>query len=486
MGNRVGVVGAGYVGLTTAACLAHLGHHVTCADNDQSKVEECAGGEIPIAEPGLRGLVRDGLAEERLAFTTDLAALDQSDVVLLCLPTPTGPDGTADLSVVETVLGSLREVLPPGCVLVTKSTVPVGTAARLPRLLGRDDIPVVSNPEFLSEGTAVADFLEPDRVVIGSAPEHREAADRVAGLYAGLDAPVIRTSAKSAELAKYASNAFLAVKLSYVNTLAELCEHLGAEIGEVTMTMGLDERIGPDFLAAGPGWGGSCLPKDTSALLGIAEGAGVDLPLVRDAVAVNARQAAAMLRKIRIAATGTPDGSLSGARIGLLGLAFKAGTGDLRDSPALGIAAELAAQGAELTAHDPQVPDGPGWLTSTGNPYQVANRADAVVVLTEWPQFRELDWFRMAAAARRPVVVDTRNLLDDKILAGTGMRRIGVGAAKGEEAGRMFCSSPPSTRSTEPVTYCAVRYQSDGSYGGNGCLQADRLGTVSAYFRPDW
>lgn len=430
MGNRVGVVGAGYVGLTSAACLAHLGHHVTSVDNDRSKVDNCAEGVVGIAEPELPWLVREGLAEERLAFTTELAALGESDVVLLCLPTPMGPDGTADLRAVESVLGSLRDILPPGCVLVTKSTVPVGTAARLPAVLGRDDIPVVSNPEFLREGKAVADFLEPGRVLIGAAPEHHDAVERVAGLYAGLAAPVLRTSAESAELAKYASNAFLAVKLSYVNTLAELCERVGADIGEVTETMGLDERIGAGFLAPGPGWGGSCLPKDTSALLGVAKRAGVDLPLVRDAVSVNVRQAASMLRKIRIAATGTTDGSLSGARIGLLGMAFKAGTGDLRDSPALGIAAELAEQSAVLTAYDPEVPAGPAWLPTVGNPYQVADRADAVVILTEWPEFRELDWSRIAATARRPVVVDTRNLLDDVLLAGTGLHRVGVGGAK--------------------------------------------------------
>ncbi|HVW45102.1 MAG TPA: UDP-glucose/GDP-mannose dehydrogenase family protein [Amycolatopsis sp.] len=430
MGNRVGVVGAGYVGLTSAACLAHLGHHVTCVDNDKSKVDSCAGGEVPIAEPRLPVLVREGLDEGRLAFTTELAALGESDVVLLCLPTPMGSGGTADLRAVESVLGSLRDILPPGCVLVTKSTVPVGTAARLPELLGRNDIPVASNPEFLREGKAVADFLNPDRILIGATAEHRDAAERVAALYAGLDAPVLHTGAESAELAKYASNAFLAVKLSYVNTLAELCERVGADIGEVTHTMGLDDRIGSGFLAPGPGWGGSCLPKDTRALLGAAERARVDLPLVRDAVAVNSRQAASMVRKIRVAATGTPDGSLSGARIGLLGLAFKAGTGDVRDSPALAIAAELASQRAVLTAYDPEVADGPDWLPTTPDPYQVAECADAVVILTEWPEFRELDWSRMAAAARRPAVVDTRNLLDDRSLAGTGLHRIGVGQAR--------------------------------------------------------
>lgn len=427
MGSRVGVVGAGYVGLTTAACLAHLGHHVTCVDHDLSKVDTYAGGEVDLAEPRLTDLVREGLTEERLGFTTRLTALDKSDVVVLCLPTPMGRDGTADLGSLEAVLHTLESVVPPGCVLVTKSTVPVGTASRLPGLLGRVDVPVVSNPEFLREGHAVSDFLAPDRILIGSAPAAHEAAARVAGLYAALDTPMLHTTAESAELAKYASNAFLAVKLSYVNTLAELCERVGADIGDVTHTMGLDDRIGADFLAPGPGWGGSCLPKDTSELLGLGQAAGVALPLVRDAVRVNARQSALMLRKIRFAATGTADGCLAGATIGLLGLTFKAGTGDLRNSPALGIAAELAHQRAILTAHDPAVSRGPDWLTTTTDPYRVAQHADAVVVLTEWPQFRDLDWAAIAAAARRPVVVDTRNLLNDELLAGTGVRRIGVG-----------------------------------------------------------
>lgn len=428
MGDRIGVVGAGYVGLTTAACLAHLGNHVTCVDRDPRRVETCARGEVTILEPGLEELVREGLGEERLRFTTDTGALADSDMVFLCVPTPMRDDGTADLGAVEAALGQLSPVLPPGCVLVTKSTVPVGTAARLPGLLGRTDIPVVSNPEFLREGSAAHDFLSPSRVLVGSAPEHREAANRIAGLYTELNAPIVHTSAESAELAKYASNAFLALKLSYVNSLTELCEAVGADIGEVTTTMGLDERIGAGFLTAGPGWGGSCLPKDTSALLSIAADAGVELPVVREAVRANARQTARMLRKIRLAATGSTSGSLAGVRIALYGLAFKAGTGDLRDSPALAIAAELDHQGAELRAYDPSVTDAPDWLTAVDTPHAAAKNADAVVILTEWPQFRELDWAAVAEAARRAVVVDTRNLLDDAVLQGTGIQRIGVGA----------------------------------------------------------
>jgi UDPglucose 6-dehydrogenase len=431
MGSRVGVVGAGYVGLTSAACLASLGHHVTCADNDQSKVDELARGEVTLVEPDLERLVREGLAEQRLRFTAELAEVAESEVVLLCLPTPMGQGGAADLGAVESVLDILAGLLAPGCVLVTKSTVPVGTSARLANLLGRSDIAVVSNPEFLREGHAVHDFLHPDRIVIGALAAEREAADRVTELCAGTAAPVLRTDAASAELAKYASNAFLAVKASYVNILAELCEQVGADIGDVTSAMGLDDRIGRHFLAPGPGWGGSCLPKDATALLRMADAAGVDFALVREAVRANARQRATVLRKVRRAITGSPAGSLAGVRIGLLGLAFKAGTGDLRDSPAVAIADELSHQGAVLTAYDPGVPPSAGRrLEGTrvvDDPYLVAEDAAAIVVLTEWPEFRDLDWNRLATLAERAVVIDTRNLLDGKVLAGTPFRHTGIG-----------------------------------------------------------
>ncbi|WP_086845662.1 UDP-glucose dehydrogenase family protein [Amycolatopsis kentuckyensis] len=429
MGEHIGIVGAGYVGLTSAACFARLGHRVTCVDADASKVDELNGGVVSIAEPGLAELVGQGLADRTLSFTTAQAELHGADLVLLCLPTPPAEDGRPDLGVLEHVVPQLGRLLRPGCVVVTKSTVPVGTAARLPRLLGRDDLPVVANPEFLREGHAVEDFLHPDRVVVGTDPADSPAAHRVARLYEPTGAPVVATDSASAELAKYASNAFLAVKLSYVNVLAELCERFGADVREVSRTMGLDARIGPEFLAPGPGWGGSCLPKDTSALLHAAESAGVDFGILRDAVRVNARQRARVVRAVRQAVTGSPAGSLAGARIGLLGLAFKAGTGDLRDSPALAVAGDLARAGAELTAHDPAVTCVPGMsaVQVVDDPYLVAKDAAALVVLTEWPEFRDLDWARLAASADRAVVVDTRNLLDPDVLAEAGFAHIGVG-----------------------------------------------------------
>ncbi|MEU4674018.1 UDP-glucose/GDP-mannose dehydrogenase family protein [Amycolatopsis sp. NPDC023774] len=429
MAEHIGIVGAGYVGLTSAACFARLGYQVTCVDTDESKVDALGRGEVPIAEPGLPELVAQGLADGTLVFTTAQAELHGTDVVFLCLPTPPDGEGRPDLGVLEQVLPQLGRILRPGCVLVTKSTVPVGTAARVPRLLGRGDLPVVSNPEFLREGHSVEDFLHPDRVVIGTDPPAAPSAHRVEKLYEPTGAPVVRTDTASAELAKYASNAFLAVKLSYVNVLAELCERFGADVGEVARTMGLDARIGPEFLVPGPGWGGSCLPKDTSALLHAADAAGVDFGILRDAVRVNARQRARAVRTVREAVTGSPSGSLAGTRIGLLGLAFKAGTGDLRDSPALAIAIALARHGAELTAHDPAVEAVPELdaVQVVDDPYLVAKDAAALVVLTEWPEFRDLDWARLAAATARPVVVDTRNLLHPEMLANAGFTHFGVG-----------------------------------------------------------
>ncbi|MFC9252652.1 UDP-glucose dehydrogenase family protein [Amycolatopsis thailandensis] len=429
MVDRVGVIGAGYVGLTTAACLTHLGHDVLCIDSDQSKVDELGQGEVAIAEPGLTELVRDGLICGRLRFSTAMNGLAAVDVVLLCLPTPKGEGGEADVRILEEVVATLPGLLAPGCVVVTKSTVPVGTGNRLAELLRDAGLPVVGNPEFLREGHAVEDFLRPDRIVLGASEEDQAAAERVAALYGETDAPVWFTDPSSAELAKYASNAFLALKLSYVNILAELCEHHGADIRDVGRLIGLDSRIGPAFLRPGPGWGGSCLPKDTAALLRTAERAGVEFGMLRDAMKANARQQAAVVRKIRLAITGTPDGSLAGVRIGLLGLAFKAGTGDLRDSPALAIATELARSGAVLTGYDPGVESAePDVVQVVDDPYLVAKDAEALVVLTEWPEFRELDWTRLAAAAERAVVVDTRNLLDPAAVgeAGFSHTRLGI------------------------------------------------------------
>jgi UDPglucose 6-dehydrogenase len=434
--RRIAVIGSGYVGLTTGACLASLGHRVVCADVDEGKVARLSAGDVPILEPGLPGLVTQGLAAGRLQFVVGAtAAVTDAEVVFLCVPTPMGAGGAADLSAVEAVATEVRSRLPVGCVVVNKSTVPVGTAARTAQLLARPDVAVVSNPEFLREGSAVEDFLNPDRIVVGC--DAQDAAERVAALYARLGAPTVLTDAASAEMVKYAANCFLAMKLSYVNTIAELCERFGADVLDVTEGIGYDRRIGQAFLQPGPGWGGSCLPKDTHALLQVCAAADFDFALLQASLDTNIRQQHRMVDKVRDAV----GGSLDGQRVGLLGLTFKAGTNDLRDSPALTVAALLAAEGADLIGYDPGVPAAvPGMtddLQVTDDPLKVASGAAALVVLTEWPEFRLLDWGRLAELIERRIVVDTRNLLDADVLRRVGFEVRSVGRRTTLPAGRV-------------------------------------------------
>lgn len=428
--RRIAVIGSGYVGLTTGACLASLGHRVVCADLDAAKVDQLSRGVVSILEPGLPELVAQGLAAGRLRFVSSAAeavgtGAEAAEVMFLCVPTPMGDGGAADLAAVESVVAEVRDRLASGCVVVNKSTVPVGTAARTAQLLDRADIPVVSNPEFLREGSAVEDFLKPDRIVVGC--DAQDAAERVAALYARLGAPTVLTDAASAEMVKYAANCFLAMKLSYVNAVAELCERLGADVLDVTEGIGYDRRIGQAFLQPGPGWGGSCLPKDTHALLQVASEAEFDFALVRASLETNTRQQARMVDKVRDAV----GGSLEGRRVGLLGLTFKAGTDDLRDSPALAVAELLAAEGADLIGYDPgvraAVPGMTDALQVADDPLKVASGAAALVVLTEWPEFRVLDWGRLAELVERRLVIDTRNLLDADVLRRVGFEVRGVG-----------------------------------------------------------
>ncbi|ONI80513.1 UDP-glucose 6-dehydrogenase [Saccharothrix sp. ALI-22-I] len=419
--SKIGVIGAGYVGLTTAACFARLGHTVVCADVDEAKVAALSRAEVGAHEPGLAELVGEGLRAGRLRFVSGNAeALSGVDFVFLCVPTPTGVDGAADLTAVHAVLREARDAVAPGCVLVIKSTVPAGTTERVAELVGRPDVQVVSNPEFLREGHAVDDFLRPQRVVVGA--EAEEAAHRVVGLYARTGAPALVTGSASAELVKYASNCFLAMKLSYVNSLAELCERVGADISDVTEGMRLDDRIGASFLEPGPGWGGSCFPKDTRALLSTADEAHVDFPLLRATIGTNGHQPHRVVSMVRDAV-----GPLAGARLGLLGLTFKAGTDDLRDSPALAVAALLAEEGAKLTGYDPCVSTDCGPVRVLDSPEAVAEGADGLVVLTEWPEFAELDWPNLAAAMTRPIIIDTRNLLPGDKVTEAGFHLIALG-----------------------------------------------------------
>jgi UDPglucose 6-dehydrogenase len=433
--RRIAVVGTGYVGLTTGACLASLGHQVVCGDVDQAKIERLRRAEVDILEPGLVELVKEGMAAGRLSFVVGATQAvtgheEGAEIVYLCVPTPMGVGGVADLSTVESVIDEVRSLLRPGTVVVNKSTVPVGTAQRTAELLKRPDVSVVSNPEFLREGSAVEDFLNPDRIVVGG--DEQDAAERVSALYARLGAPTVLTDAASAELVKYAANCFLAMKLSYVNAMAELCERLGANIADVTEGMGYDRRIGQAFLSPGPGWGGSCLPKDTSAMLQVADAADFEFRLLRATIDTNERQRQRMVDKIRLAVTGRRGGPLSHLRLGILGLTFKANTDDLRDSPALAVAALLRQAGAELVAYDPAVGTDTirpelASVTVVDDPYLMAKEADGLVILTEWPEFRTLDWARLAETVRTPVVVDTRNLLDKDVLRRAGFTWTGLG-----------------------------------------------------------
>ena len=433
--RRIAVIGTGYVGLTTGACLASLGHRVVCADVDADKVERLRRGEVHIMEPGLSELVAEGLAAGRLSFVLGAqSAITEMDggpeVVFLCVPTPMGVGGMADLTAVESVVDEIRTVLGANSVVVNKSTVPVGTAERTAELLGRDDIAVVSNPEFLREGSAVHDFLKPDRIVVGSVSQ--DAAERVASLYARLGAPTVLTDAASAELVKYAANCFLAMKLSYINAVSELCERLGADITDVTEGMGYDRRIGQSSMSPGPGWGGSCLPKDTEAMLQVADSADYEFRLLRATIDTNTRQRQRMVEKVRVAVTGQKGGSLSHVRLAVLGLTFKAGTDDLRDSPALAVSALLRQAGADLVGYDPALTNASHRpelesITVVDDPYQAAKDAEALVVLTEWPEFRTLDWAKLATAVSRPIVVDLRNLLDADVVRRAGFAWTGLG-----------------------------------------------------------
>ena len=402
---RVAVIGAGYVGLTTGACLADMGHRVVCADIDEGRVARLRSGQVPFHEPGLPQMVRRGLDSGRLSFVVNSApAAAGADFVFLCLPTPSRPDGSADTSKLLAVAAEIGPHLKPGAVAVTKSTVPVGNSQVLHEALGRTDAMVVSNPEFLREGTAIDDFMRPDRVIVGATDE--TSAAKVVALYEPLSVPVLVTDPGSAELIKYATNAFLATKLSFVNAVAAICEEVGADIDAVLKGMGADPRVGTNFMQPGPGWGGSCLPKDSRALVTLAAGVGYDFSLLRGAIAQNDDQFDRVVSKVadRVA--------LDGARIGLLGLAFKAGTDDTRASPALEIARRMIAAGAEVRAYDPVVTavDMAG-VTVEPDPYDACRGAVAVVVATEWPELADLDPARMAEVMAELHVIDARGIL---------------------------------------------------------------------------
>ncbi|QXV56944.1 UDP-glucose/GDP-mannose dehydrogenase family protein [Amycolatopsis sp. TNS106] len=426
--RNIAVVGAGYVGLTTAACLASLGHRIACVDNDHDKLAALRRGEVGILEPGLSELVLEGILRRKLSFTDDLIEVSRhADIVFLCLPTPTTSSGQADVSTLQHVTGQVRAHLRSGAVVVVKSTVPVGTGDDLVIRLRRSDVEVVSNPEFLREGHAVQDFLNPDRIVVGC--QNPRTAELVVGLYRSPDVTTVTTDRRTAEMAKYASNCYLAVRLSYINSIAALCESTGTDALDVAHVMGLDPRIGPAHLRPGPGWGGSCLPKDSRALLATAKAADVDFDVLDAAVRFNAAHQDRMARRI-LALLGDGPGR---PRIGVLGLTFKAGTGDLRDSPALAIARRLGELGAEVTAFDPTVRGTPQAPLAVDDPYQAAKGAHALAVLTEWNEFQELDWHLIDQLMEGDLVVDTRNVLDPAQLGAAGLRLHAFGRRIGTE-----------------------------------------------------
>ncbi|MGV0834439.1 UDP-glucose dehydrogenase family protein [Mycolicibacterium thermoresistibile] len=429
---RAGVVGAGYVGLTTAVCLAERHHDTVCVDVDDNRVADLNRGVALLDEPGLAQLLDTGLRDRTLRFSTGYADLADRHVVFVCVPTPSAADGSADLRAVDTAVDELAAVLRAGAVIAVKSTVPVGTTRRLMQRLHGTGITVVANPEFLRESHAIYDFRHPDRIVIGVDDADGPAVDLLGRLF-GVGSLTLTMSPESAELAKYASNAFLAVKISYVNSLARLCSRMGGDIVDVIRCMGADVRIGQHFLQPGPGWGGSCLPKDTAALLHTGRRAGVDLPEVAAARHTNTEQP----RRITDTLTAALNAPLTGARITVLGLTFKAGTNDIRDSPALTICAELARGGAQVTGYDPRVEfiDADrlrrSAIVAVDDPYLAAKDADAILVLTEWPEFRDLDWSFIAEQAPGAVLVDTRNLLDRAAVTEAGLSYLGNGTAPG-------------------------------------------------------
>ena len=423
----IAVLGVGYVGLTTSACFSSLGHQVVAADIDQIKIDALNRGICPIVEVGLEELLNEGIAKGKLAFVTDnLSAISGAEFIFICLPTPQGKDGVADTTVVESVAEEISKSINTNAVIVTKSTVPVGSTSVIEQKLQRSDVFVVSNPEFLREGSAVFDFMNPDRIVIGSQSE--SAAKRVADLYIGIDSKIVITDPASAETIKYAANAFLATKISYINAIAAVCEGVGADVLAVIDGIGSDKRIGNSFLQPGPGWGGSCFPKDSKALVKIAENAGYDFALLRGVIEVNEQQYLRIVEKI----LSTQKDHVSEFRVAVLGLTFKAGTDDRRDSPALFISQALSRSGVTIRAYDPTVKSGDLSPDLRGiqifdSAYDAVNDCDAIAVLTEWDEISALDPLRVAKLVRTKSIIDARNIMNREIWQTNGFNYQGVG-----------------------------------------------------------
>jgi len=433
---RIAMIGTGYVGLVSGACFADFGHRVTCVDKDKAKIDGLNEGVMPIWEPGLEALVKANAQRGRLTFTTDLpSAVENAEAVFIAVGTPARRgDGHADLTFVFDAVRELAKVIKPGTVVVTKSTVPVGTGDQIEKILreeGVTDVSVASNPEFLREGAAIADFKHPDRIVVGA--DDDRAQDVLREIYRPLflnRAPILITGRRTAELTKYAANAFLAVKISFINEIADLCEAVDADVQDVARGIGLDNRIGPKFLHAGPGYGGSCFPKDTLALLQTAEKAGVDQRIVRTTVAVNDDRKNSMVERVARAL----GGDVSGKKIAVLGLAFKPNTDDMRDAPSIPIVNALVERGAKVSAFDPVAREQAEKILTriefANSAEEAAADADALVIVTEWDEFRALDLEKIAEILRGKVLVDLRNVYDPAEAGEAGLRYYGVGRGR--------------------------------------------------------
>jgi UDPglucose 6-dehydrogenase len=432
---NVAMIGTGYVGLVSGACFAEFGNHVVCVDTDQGKIDRLRRGEIPIYEPGLDALVESNVRAGRLAFSTDLAeAVPAADAVFIAVGTPSRRgDGHADLTYVHAAARQIARALRGYTVVITKSTVPVGTGDEVDRIIREErpdaDVDVVSNPEFLREGSAISDFMRPDRVVIGTDSERaREVMRQLYRVLYLFETPIVFTSRVTSELIKYAANAFLATKITYINEMADLCEKLGADVHDVARGIGLDGRIGRKFLHPGPGYGGSCFPKDTLALVRTAQDVGCPARIVETVIAHNDERKVRMADKV-IAACG---GSVDGRTVAVLGLTFKPNTDDMRDSPSLAIIPALQRAGATVRAYDPEgmeeakalLPDG---VVYCADAYATMAGADALCIVTEWNEFRGLDLRRVKSLLTRPVVVDLRNVYEPQEMANLGFSYSCVG-----------------------------------------------------------
>jgi len=437
---RIAMIGTGYVGLVSGACFADFGHRVACVDKDASKIDGLNDGVMPIWEPGLEALVKANVERKRLSFTTDVAeAVRDAEAVFIAVGTPARRgDGHADLTFVFEAVRELAPAMKPGTVVVTKSTVPVGTGDRIEAILkeeGVTDVSVASNPEFLREGAAIADFKHPDRIVVGA--EDDRAQDVMREIYRPLflnRAPILITGRRTAELTKYAANAFLAVKISFINEIADLCEAVDADVQDVARGIGLDNRIGAKFLHAGPGYGGSCFPKDTLALLQTADEAGVDQRIVRTTVEVNDDRKQAMVERVSRAL----GGELAGKRVAILGLAFKPNTDDMREAPSIPLVEGLIERGASVAAFDPVAREQAEKVLSgvefADDAYAAADGADALVIVTEWDEFRALDLERIAASLRGKILVDLRNVYDRTDAEEAGLTYYGIGRGRPRNA----------------------------------------------------